>query len=106
MSSLFACWKIEGTFAVDGETWRINHRFEDKKEFFLTAHDLILTLDLIPKENKPLKLKYKVDHKKETTLLLVSEGEEELKEGKEQDIYIKGRAGYPHYIITVKLIHI
>ena len=51
-------------------------------------------------------LKYKVNHKKETTLLLISEGEEELKEGKIQDIYVKGQNGYPHSIISIKLNHI
>jgi hypothetical protein len=106
MNSLFACWKIEGSFAVDGETWRIHHKFEDHEEFFLTAHEFILSLSLIKKEDQTLRLRYKINHKKGSTLSLVSKGEEELKEEKNQDIYIKGDKGYPHSIITVKLKNI
>jgi hypothetical protein len=103
VNSLFACWRLNGSFALDGETWKIHHKFKDNEEFFLTAHEFILTLSLVEKENKPLKLRYKINHKQGITLSLVSEGEEELHEKKSQDIYIKGGKGYPHSIITVKL---
>lgn len=106
VNSLFACWKIEGSFSVDGETWRIHHKFEDNKDFFLTAHEFILSLSLLKKEDKNVRLSYKIKHKKGTKLSLVSEGEEELTEEKNQDIYIKGDKGYPHSIITVKLRNI
>ncbi len=102
-NSLWACWKLKGSFAVDGETWKIHHTFKAHEEFFLMAHEFILTLSLVEKENKPLKLKYQINHKQGMTLSLVSEGEEELQEGKNQDITIKGGRGYPHSIITINL---
>jgi hypothetical protein len=31
----FACWKAEGTLAVDGESWKLNQKIEHNKEYVL-----------------------------------------------------------------------
>lgn len=105
--SAFACWKVEGSFSVDGETWKINNKFEHNKEYIMPAGNFIVKLTLKPEEKNMSKLTYVVHEKKGTTLSLVTEGEEEaIKEGETRDIYAKGKEGQPNSIITVKLTNI
>jgi hypothetical protein len=102
-----ACWKVGGSFAVDGETWKINNKFDHNKDYIFPMGSFILKLMIKPSPNKKSSLFYTVHEKKGTTLVLVSEGEEEnIVEGESRDIYAKGRPGQPNSIITIKLTHI
>lgn len=105
--SVFACWKVEGSFAVDGETWKINQKFEHNKEYIFPAGNFIVKLTIIPEGKKTSTLKYIVHEKKGTNLILVTKGEEDaIKEGEQRDIYAKGVEGQPNSIITIKLTNI
>ena len=102
-----ACWKVEGTFSVDGESYKINNRFDHNKEYLFPMGNFIVKMLLKPQDKKRNTLIYTIHEKKGTTLSLVSKGEEEgIGEGKERDIYAKGEEGQPNSIITIKLIHI
>lgn len=102
-----ACWKVDGSFAVDGDTWKINNKFDHGKEYSFPMGTFILTLKVRTEKDKSQTLVYKVQEKKGTTLTLVTEGEEEaLKVGESRDVYAKGKEGQPNSIITVKLTNI
>ncbi len=101
----FACWKVDGSLAVDGETWKINQKFEHNKEYILPMGPFILKMKIKP--GKTQTLNYIVQEKKGTTLILVTQGlEDDLKVGESRDIYAKGEEGQPNSIITVKLSNI
>lgn len=105
--SAFACWKVEGSFAVDGESWKINNKFEHNKEYIMPAGNFIVKLTLKPEGKDLSQLSYVVHEKKGTNLILVTKGEEEaIKEGEQRDIFAKGEEGQPNSIITVKLTNI
>jgi hypothetical protein len=105
--SAFACWKVEGSFAVDGDTWKINQKFNHGQEYSFPMGTFILTMKFRSEKDKSQTLLYKVQEKKGTTLTLVTEGEEEaLKVGETRDVYAKGKEGQPNSIITVKLTDI
>jgi hypothetical protein len=104
--SASACWKVEGALAIDGETWKINQKFDHHKEYAFPMGSFILKLTLKPaKENDPT-LVFTLHEKKGTTLNLVTKGEEKIKVGKTKDIYARGEQNQPHSIITIKLTHI
>lgn len=106
-TNAFACWKVEGTFSVDGETWKINNKFEHNKEYIMPTGNFILKLTLKSQDKKKNTLLYVVHEKKGTTLALVTKGEEEnIEAGKEREIYARGEEGQPNSIITVKLTNI
>ncbi len=102
-----ACWKVEGSFAVDGDTWKINNKFDHGREYSFPMGTFILTMKIRTEKDKSQTLVYKVQEKKGTTLTLVTEGEEEaIKVGESRDVYAKGKEGQPNSIITVKLTNI
>jgi len=102
-----ACWKVEGSFAVDGDTWKINNKFDHGKDYSFPMGTFILTMKIRTEKDKSKTLVYKVQEKKGTILTLVTEGEEEaLKVGESRDVYAKGKEGQPNSIITVKLTDI
>lgn len=102
-----ACWKVEGSFAVDGDTWKINNKFNHGQEYSFPMGTFILTMKIKSEKDKTQTLVYKVQEKKGTTLTLVTEGEEEaIKVGEARDVYAKGKEGQPNSIITVKLTDI
>lgn len=106
-ASALACWKVEGKFAVDGETWKINQKFEHNKEYIVPAGNFLLKLTLKPQEKNLSTLSYVVHEKKGVSLTLITQGEEEdIKAGETRDIFAKGEEGQPNSIITVKLINI
>lgn len=103
----FACWKVEGSFAVDGETWMINNKFDHDKDYSFPMGTFILTLKLRTEKDKTQTLIYKVQEKKGINLTLVNEGEEEaIKVGETREVYAKGKEGQPNSIIIVKLTEI
>jgi hypothetical protein len=105
--SAFACWKVEGSFAVDGDSWKINNKFDHNRDYSFPMGTFILTMKIRTEEDKTQTLVYKVQEKKGTTLILVTEGEEEaIKAGESRDVYAKGKEGQPNSIITVKLTNI
>lgn len=100
-----ACWKVEGSFAVDGETWKINQKFDHNKEYVMPMGPYIVKMTVKP--GKTQTLVYVVQEKKGTNLVLVTKGEEEeIKAGQSRDIFAKGEEGQPNSIITVKLTDI
>jgi hypothetical protein len=103
----FACWKVDGSFAADGDTWKISQKFDHNKEYAFPMGSFIVRLTLRPAKDKLQTLSYIVEEKKGTTLTLVTKGEEEgIKVGESRDIFAKGEEGQPNTIITVKLTHI
>lgn len=105
--SAFACWKVEGTFAVDGETWKLNNKFEHNKEYIFPMGTFIVKLTMKPGKDQKQTLLYTVQEKKGATLTLVTQGEERgIKVGRDTEIFAKGEEGQPNSIITVKLTNI
>lgn len=103
----FACWKVEGSFAVDGETWKINNKFDHNKEYIFPMGAFILKMLFKTEKDKTQTLVYVVQEKNGTTLTLVTEGEEEaIKVGETREVYAKGKEGQPNSIIIVKLTDI
>lgn len=104
--SALACFKATGSFAVDGEKWKIDHKVEPHKEYIFPMGTFILKMTIKPNKDKHDVL-YVVQEKKGTTLLKVTEGiEEEVVIGQSRDIFAKGEEGQPNSIITIKLIDI
>lgn len=102
-----ACWKVEGSFAVDGETWKINNKFDHNKEYIFPMGTFILKMLFKTEKDKTQTLVYVVQEKKGTTLIDVTEGEEEaIKVGETREVYAKGKQGQPNSIIIVKLTDI
>ncbi len=102
-----ACWRLSGTFAVDGESWRFDSKVEHNREYVFPAGTFILKLTLKPQDKKRATLVYVVHERKEKNLILVTSGDEsDLEAGKLRDIYAKGATGQPNSIISVKLTDI
>ncbi len=102
-----ACWRMTGTFAVDGESWNFDSKVEHNREYAFPVGTFILKLTLKPQDKKRTTLTYVVHERKEKTLVLVSSGEEsDVESGKVRDIYAKGTPDQPNSIITVKLTDI
>lgn len=105
--SAFPCWHFEGKLAVDGETFKVNQKIVHGKDYSFPMGNWILTLSATPiKGSKNNLVKYQVQEKKGTALTLVTKGEEEVKDGVEEDVYAKGEEGQPNTIITLRLKHI
>ena len=101
----FACLKVDGSLAIDGETWKINQKFEHNKEYIFPMGPFILKMTIKP--GKTQTLNYVVQEKKGTSLILVTRGSEnDLKISESRDIYAKGEEGQPNSIITVELTNI
>ncbi len=104
--SAHACWKVEGSFAVDGETWKINQKFDHDKDYMFSMGTFILKLRIGATKNKKNSLQYSVQEKKGTTLGLITKGEEDIEVDKTKEIFAKGEEGQPNSILTIKMIHI
>lgn len=107
--SALACWKLEGSVGIDGETYKLNQKVDHDKEYILPMGAFIFKMTVSTnQENKKLKnMKYVVQEKKGTSLILVTSGEEEdIEVGKAKEIYAKGEEGQPHTVMTIKLTDI
>lgn len=104
--SALACWKIEGSVGIDGETYKLNQKVDHDKEYIMPMGTFIFKMTVsTSKENKKHQtMKYVVQEKKGTNLILVTSGEEEdIEVGKTKEIYAKGEEGQPHTVMTIKL---
>lgn len=101
-----ACWKVTGSLAVDGETWKLNQKVEHNKEYILPMGSFILKFTIKPGDKKFHNVKYVIEEKKDQKLILVSKGEEDIEENRSNDIFAKGEEGQPNSILTIKLNHI
>jgi hypothetical protein len=104
--SALACWKVEGTVGVDGETYQIHQKFDHGKEYLFPMGAFILKMTLKPGKEKKHQVNYVLHEKKGVTLTLVTKGEDEISEDKTEEIFAKGEEGQPNTIITLKLKHI
>lgn len=102
---VFACLRLEGSFAIDGETLKIDQQAKLGQEYSLPFQSFILSLTLHPdpKSSKAFNLKYKVEERMEKSLEMVSAGVEEISVGDEREIYAKGLGKKPHSILDLKL---
>jgi len=101
--SSFACWRAEGSFAVDGETYKFSQKVEHEKEYKFPGGNFILSFTLKPLNKKVTAIKYKIEEKKKMQLVLVTLGDEEISNEKSNDVFAKGEEGQPNSIITIKL---
>ena len=102
----FACWKMEGSLGVDGETWKLNQKMDHDKEYSFPMGTFILNLKVASGKKKTHTVQYSVWEKKGSKIVLITKGSEELEEEKSKDIYAKGEPQQPNSIITLKLNHI
>ena len=105
----FACWKVEGSVAIDGETFKIHQKVDHDKEYIMPVGTFIFKMKVSQgkdTKNKKHTLTYSIEEKKNTTLTLVTRGTEMIKEETTEEIYSKGEEGQPHSIITIKLNNI
>lgn len=95
---------VEGTVAVDGETWKFNRKLRGlAKEDSIQAGPYILAMTVTHPEGG-LFVRYKLEEKKGNSLTLVTKGEEEeIELNKNREIMAKGEQGQPNSIITIKL---
>jgi hypothetical protein len=103
--SALACWRLEGTFAVDGQEWNISQKIEINKEQSFGFDFFILNVKII-KEKQNKILHYSIYLKQNLDLQLVSQGEEEIENKKMKTIFAKGKEKHPHSIINLKLTNI
>lgn len=102
----FSCTNlfVEGSLAVDGQTWEFSRKLRGiGKEDSIPAGPYIIAMTVTHPESG-LFVRYKVEEKKGTSLVLVTKGtEEELVLNKPRDIMARGEQGQPNSIITLKL---
>lgn len=103
--SAMACWKVEGSLGVDGETYKIEQKIEHNKEYIFPMGVFIFKMKIITGKSKTHSLKYVVEEKKGTTLTLITKGEDEVTEEALKEIFAKGEPNQPNTIITLKLLH-
>jgi hypothetical protein len=96
----FACWKVEGTLAVDGESWKFQQKIDHERTYSFPLGTFILNAKL----SKEKILSYEVFEKEGAKRTLVTKGSKTIKENSHQDIFAQGEEGQPHSIITLKLI--
>ncbi len=104
--SAFACWRAQGSFAVDGETFKIDQKIEHSKEYLFPGGKFILKFTVTAGKKKVHNMKFTLEEKKGVTLTTVTTGEEEIEENRSNDIYAKGLPGQANSIITLKLTSI
>lgn len=104
--NVWACWKVEGNLAVDGETFKLNQKFVHGKDYSFPMGSFILSLSIHQRKNGNNVVKYLLQEKKGASLVLVTKGEEEIKNESSKDIFAKGEEGQPNSIITLKINHI
>ena len=102
----FSCWQVDGSLAIDGETFKFNQKVEHNKEYLFPLGNFILKFTLVP-DGKNTTMNYVVDERKDSKLVLITKGSEEnIREKIKRDIFAKGEEGQPNTIITVKLRNI
>jgi len=101
--SALACWRAEGNFAVDGETYKFNQKIEHNKEYTFPNSNFILSMTVKPVSKTESLVNYKIEEKKGLKLVLITSGKEEVKNEKQSDIFAKGEEGQPNSIISIKL---
>lgn len=104
--SALACWKAEGTFAVDGETYKFSQKINHNMEYKFPGANFILSMTLKPIDKKTTQVTYKIEEKKNLKLILVTMGTDEVTNSKSSDIFAKGEEGQPNSIISIKLTDI
>lgn len=104
--SALACWKVEGSVAVDGETYKLHQKVDHNKEYMVPMGNFIFKFTIKPGKKKIHDIKYVLQEKKGIKLTLVTQGEDEVIEGGSKEIFAKGEEGQPHSLITLKLRHI
>jgi hypothetical protein len=104
-TSAWACWRMEGKLAIDGESWTFDQKVKHDKTYSLPAGSFIFNFKLIKKAEDIL-FSYNVSEKKNNNLVLVSKGEENLKLDQTKDIFSKGESNQPNSIITIKIRNI
>lgn len=104
--SALACWKVEGSFAVDGETYKFHQKVEHDKDYKFPGAHFILSMKLKKIDKKNSEITYKIEEKKGLKLVLITEGEDEVIVGNNKEIYAKGEEGQPNSIIILKLTDI
>lgn len=102
----FACWKVDGSLAVDGETYKFNQKIDHDKEYSFPMGSFILNMMIVSGKSKTHVVKYSVSEKKGIKLTLVTKDEDEVTEGSLKEIFAKGEEGQPNTIITLKLNNI
>lgn len=102
----FSCWKFQGEFSVDGETWKIDQKVDHDKNYSLPMDSFILNFKVSQGKDKAPKVFFEVFEKKGITQVKVTTGQEDLKFDKSVDIYAKGLEGQPNSILTLKLSNI
>lgn len=100
-----ACWRAQGSLAVDGETWKFDQKIEHNKEYLFPMGTFTLKFT-VKKKKGTNTFVYVVQEKKGLTLTNVTMGDEEVETGKDREIYAKGLEGQPNSIITIKLLNI
>jgi hypothetical protein len=104
--SAFACWKVEGTLGVDGETFKFNQKFDHGKEYSFPMGTFILNLTLNTGKGKKHTVRYAVFEKKGVKLNLVTKGDDDVTENTKKEILAKGEENQPNTILTLNLKHI
>lgn len=104
--SAFACWKVEGTLGVDGETFKFNQKFDHGKEYSFPMGTFILNLTLNSGKGKIHTVRYTILEKKGVKLNLVTKGDDEVTENTKKEIFAKGEENQPNTILTLNLKHI
>jgi hypothetical protein len=102
----FACWKVDGSLSIDGESYKFNQKFDHGKEYSFPMGSFILNLTIDTGKNKTHVIKYTVFEKKGIKLNLVTKDDDEVTEGSLKEIFAKGEEGQPNTIITLKLNNI
>jgi hypothetical protein len=105
---LLACWNLQGSYAVDGETYKFSNKVEHNKDYLFTAGAYHIKLRFIPLEKKEtLSLSYEIQERKMSGLVLVTKGQEEdVLISKQTDVFAKGEPGQPNTILSFKLTQI
>lgn len=101
--SALACWKVQGTLAVDGEVWKINQKINHDKEYGFPMGPFIYKMTISKGEGKKHKVVYKLEEKKGLKLELITFGSDEVEPGNRREIFAKGEKGQPNTIITLKI---
>jgi hypothetical protein len=103
---VLACWKIEGTLGIDGETFKFGQKIEHGKDYSIALGTFIMNLKMNEMKQKKINLSFTVQERKENKLVLITNGKEMINENKVKNIYAKGEPGQPHSIITIKITHL
>ncbi len=103
----FACSRAQGTFAVDGETWKFDYKLDAGREYVFPFGTFILKLTVTKQADKTHTVTYVIEEKEGMKIGLVSKGSERgLKTDLERNIFAKGEKARPHSIINIKLTDI